>query len=693
MEKFFYQILITYTDGSQSVIPFNTSTTEVSDKYVSVKAGWSDMQGLQGHTLNITLQPIQRKQLRFFDVKVKLPEDIYNSDPLVFFSGYSTNDVADCVPLKARAYSATRDDILYKGNGRLVGAGFSTADRFFTYILLEDRWFLMRHSMENKCLKDEEYHLEEMFFCYPESTEVFFDTYTDLLALHYDIPELTVPTGWCSWSCYYKDVDQEKIERAHSELNRFYSQKRVNTLQIDDGWQSNGSFSGFWELDRVKFPDGLDGIANSLKKDGITFGLWLAPLLASRDSGFFTAHPEMKQTACQEVGEPDNSYMCGEDPVWTLDIGEQKTVEYICDVFRRCNKEYGAEYFKLDFMIFALIKLYNMMGSFVVYEEDYATAIYRRVIRAIRETVGDAFMLACGSPISESVGVFNGIRVTPDIIWGKIKMAPTAWELIKMCTCSIACRYFYNGKLFVNDPDGLVVRDFDQDDGFDVTYQEARTWATSVAMSGGSSLINEQMERIGGMRREFFSHILPPLGVAARPVDFFEQPQPSRLYIKNPDGSVIVALYNFSDKMADLELDLAEVGITGEAVCMRTWTKNVVGTVKGKLVCPDVIGHSAEVFTIMPIGKTPCFAFACCNIYGGAGIYSWEYKKNKLHVLANDRLSRCEDDKYYIYLPNDYELPEQREIIPLENGALVAMNAMCGVKEIFEFVKKPKNKK
>ena len=684
--NFFYQILITYIDGIQSVIPFEVGTKEVSDRYVRVLMDWNTIK--DGNTLNITLQGIEAKDLMYFDVKVRVPDDIYNNDPLVFISGYSTNDVAACSPLKNKPHNVTRDNILYKAGSQYAGAGYTTADRFFTYILLEDRWFLMRHSMENKCLKiGVDYNLEGMFFGYPKNADEFFETYTDFLVEHYDIPKLDIPTGWCSWSCYYKDVDEEKIVRAHNELNRYYSEKKVNTLQIDDGWQTNNSFSGFWEVDREKFPNGLKDISQELKKDGITFGLWLAPLLASKGSGFYTVHPEFKHTA-HRPWETEHSYSFGDDPVWPLDIGEQKTIDYICSVFRRCNQEYGAEYFKLDFMIFALLKLSNMVESFVIYEEDYATAIYRKAIKAIRDTVGDSFMLACGSPISESVGVFNAIRVTPDIIWGKLKIAPSAWDLIKMCTNSIACRYFYNGKVFTIDPDGLVVRDFDQDDGFDVTYQEARTWATSVAMSGGSSLINEQMERIGGARREFFSQILPPLGVAARPVDFFEQPQPSKLYIKNPDGSVIVALYNFSDKVEDLELDLAEVGITGDAVCMRTWTKNVVGMVKGKLVCKDVIGHSAEVFTIMPVGKEPRFAFACCNIYGGAGIYKWEYKKKKLRIMVSKKLSACSDDKYYIYLPSAYEVPQASEVINLDNGCLVAMNAVGGVTETFEFAKK-----
>lgn len=686
MNDLLIQFVVTYTDGCQSVLPLNAAT-ELCDRYV--RASFSHKEVGAAQELEVTLEAIEHKEIALIDLKVLLPDAIFSDDTQVFLSGYTTNDVAACHVLKDVAWSNTRDIILYKNsaNEQLFGAGFSTVDRFFTYIRLEHRWLILRHSMEDKKLNlHEKYRLEKMFLMFPESTDAFFDLYTDLLCASYPIGRLDVPTGWCSWSCYYSRVNQKNIQTANEELSHYFYQQKTNTVQIDDGWQSKGSFSGFWEPDQEKFPAPLSELSNQISREGRTFGLWLAPLLASQSSGFFEAHPEMQHTYHKE-NEPEHSYMWGEVPTYTLDIGKQHTMEHLRQVFERCNKEYGAQYFKLDFLMFSLHRLSDR-EQFIVYQEDYATAIYRRMMMLIRRTVGDSFMLACGAPISESVGIFNGIRITPDIIWGKSKQAPTAWELIKMCTNSIACRYFYNGKVFVNDPDGLVVRDFDYEDGFDVTYQEARTWATSVAMSGGSSLINEQMGAIGPMRREFFAQILPPLGVAARPVDFFELPQPSKLYIKNPDGSVIVALYNLTDKVADLELELADVGITGEAICMRTWSKDVVGVCKDKLVLRDIIGHSAEVLVLTPIQKEPVFAFAACNIYGGAGIYSWNYKQGKLSITTDQKLSCCSNNQYYIYLPNGYELPEGTVTATYAKGKLVQLQAVSGMTEIFECHKK-----
>lgn len=78
----------------------------------------------------------------------------------------------------------------------------------------------------------------------------------------------------------------KELERAH-ELG-------VDIVQIDDGWQkgvsansmrgSNGLWegfhdggSGFWDVDPVRFPNGLDPIIKKADEYGIGIGLWFAP--------------------------------------------------------------------------------------------------------------------------------------------------------------------------------------------------------------------------------------------------------------------------------------------------------------------------------------------------------------------------------------------------------------------------------
>ncbi len=99
--------------------------------------------------------------------------------------------------------------------------------------------------------------------------------------------------------------------------------------------------------------------------------------------GLFKEHPEWKKL----TRSGQNSYLCGEEKVYALNLDDQEVLEYISGVFRRAREEYGASYFKLDFMVFAIHSLFDR-EDVVIYDSDYSIAVYRRALRTIREAVG-----------------------------------------------------------------------------------------------------------------------------------------------------------------------------------------------------------------------------------------------------------------------------------------------------------------
>ena len=626
------------------------------------------------------------KALRYADWELFIPGEFLQGDVWVFYNGYTTNDPAAVASHQGLIGTNTRDIVLFNryGTDDVIGASFTSVDRFWTYIKVASDRVIMRHWMEDKPLKaGEEYCLERILLG-QGTVEEQLEEYAARMAERYARPKREIPTGWCSWSCYYKDVNEEKLFRANRELDTVYSDQKTNLVQIDDGWQQGNSFCGTWVEDRKKYPQGLAAVAEECRRSGRTFGLWLAPMIACEDSELFQAQPELKKVQHHE-GQPDEAYHFIDTSVFSLDLSREETLEHLRRVFERCSTEYRADYFKLDFLIFALHKLADR-EYMLSYEGDYVTAMYRNAMQTIRDTVGEeAFMLACGAPISESAGIFDAIRVTPDITWGKNKVNPKQWDLISMCTRSILYRYFYNNALFINDPDGLVVRDFDYDDGYDCTYQEARAWATSVAMSGGSVLINEQMEKIGPSRREMFEQLLPPLGIAARPVDFFELPQPSKAYIRLENGAVIAALYNWSNEIEDMALNLEKVGICGDAVVMRTWGKQICGLCRGEITVQGMMPHSAEVLYIAPICERPSFAFAECNLYGGAGLFDEKYEGEELCIAVSRALDSCKNRTYYIYVPQGFETEAGVCAMQTEQGTLLRLEATPGYTEQIRF--------
>lgn len=669
--KYNLNIVFTYSDGRVSLLPVESGAGvhRISDVLTDAELTGREINGVCEYTL--LLKGICEKQLKYADVLVR--SAAISDSAKIYNAGFTTNCAA-CISRYPDMHGQISAGPLLINGDFILGAALTSADRFFSYFKVMPGELIIRHSMEDKPLyQGNEYRLERFILGTPGSAEDFIEAYTDIAAARYNITREflrggfdPVPAGYCSWSCYYTLVDEEKLFRAERTLMEKYGRYSPSLVQIDDGWQIKHNFSGYWTADDKKFPGGLKKLADKCEKDGMRFGLWLAPLLAAECTGFWEEFPHWKKAAKSGT----NPYLCAQEKVYTLKLDDPGVLEYLASVFRRAREEYGAGYFKLDFMVFALHSLFDR-EDFVIYDSDYSIAVYRRALQVIRDAVGpDAFLLACGAPLLAGAGIFNGIRISPDITWGKNKNHPTQWELIRMCSVSCAMRWFYHDKLFINDPDGLVVRDFDFNDNYDVTYNEARFWATAVALSGGSSLINEQIEKLGPARSALYSEILPPLGIAARPADFFEHPWPSRVFIPLKDGARLWGIYNYSDVIEDMELKLE-----GKQLIYNCWGHSVLG-VRDSVTLKDMMPHSAEVLYSCPLPETAAAVFSDCNLFAGADLFAGQFEGDRLIIDISEKLMACPRRGIYVYLPvNVSIIQEAEECASGDWGRLVRIEA------------------
>ncbi len=647
MQNYTLTLILRYTNGRISGLPIHCGpgNQAVSDGLLKVELESAERAGALEYSMS--LSALEEIELRELDILVH--SGVLQADADAYNPGFTTNCAACANKYSAMHGLISAGPLIVRNGEELLGAALVSADRFYSYFKIMPGEIILRHSMEDKRVyKNQSYVLERFIIGAPATAEEFLETYTGIVSRNYNItPEFLkngfepVPTGYCSWSCYYTLVDEEKLFRAERELVKEYGQYAPSLLQIDDGWQVKHNFSGYWTVDEKKFPQGLRPLSEKCAQDGIRFGLWLAPLLAADCTGFFEEHPGWKKKTRSGI----NSYLCNQEKVYTLNLDDEAVLKHIAEVFRRAKEEYGASYFKLDFMVFAIHSLYDR-EDVVIYDSDYSIAVYRKALRVIREAVGpESFLLACGAPLLAGAGIFNGIRVTPDITWGKNKAHPSQWELIRMCAVSCAMRWFYHGKLFINDPDGLVVRDFDYDDNYDVTYNEARFWATAVALSGGSSLINEQIEKLGPARRALYSEIMPPLGQAAQPVDFFEQPWPARVFIPLSEGSRLWGAYNYAESLADMRLEFGR-----ESLIYDCWKHKFLGCGDGWEL-ENMMPHSAEVVYSCAVPEEACAVFSDCNIYAGAGLFESRREGEFLEIRVKKEFMACPRHGIYIYLP------------------------------------------
>lgn len=628
------------TEGQKVIFPDGTA---------SENADFTLLTQVSEGIYTIILTPKQSGlRLTALTCEVKLPIPLTDPKNLLFYDNSAhTNDITGVFPYvgnETRKFSelAVLKDI---ETGACALCGLLTAHRFWSSMTLCHRdgdpnlSMTLRFELEGRPLNQGEDYVMERFYVAGglNNENALLETYADNVAmLNNAVPNGSLPTGWCSWSCYYGAVNEEKIRRAADGQVAYAKSGHPNLIQIDDGWQRCGSFCGEWVADPVKFPSGLEATSRYVTERGMTFGLWLAPCMLDDQSEYYS---DLQDIALKETTMGDHYH--------PFDLGNPRYLDHLRKTFRRMVDEYNARYFKLDF-IAAAVSYFNGQGTFVTFKDGFCIELLRRALMTIRETVGDdVFLLSCGAQTLLGAGILNGARMSCDIIWGKNKNNPSYWKIMKDCLKTVSHRYFYHRRVYVNDPDGLVLRDIDIGDGFNCTYSEAELWAIAVAMSGGSVLSNDELEKLSPGRRRLYTRLLPPLDIPGRPVDYFEQPEPTAYILDYSADTKFLALYNLGDTMADISFDLKKIGMEGALV---------VNCIKGKAIgfcdcvtIENVNPHGGVMLLLQKPVDTPTFAFSDANVYGGLNLIRCRFEEN-LPVV--ERPEGYEDAKVYVLWPD-----------------------------------------
>ena len=581
------------------------------------------------------------------EVSFPLPARLLDPVESLYFYDDSahTNDVSGVFTYADRVRCEIAQLAVFKNlsNRETLLCGLCTMHRFWSVMFLRDHTVIFRFELEGRELAVGEDYVMERFMMAegsPDGETALMETYANAVAdLNHCVPTGELPVGWCSWSCFYGDVNEDRISTAADMQIMYASEGKPNLIQIDDGWQRSGSFCGEWITDEKKFPTGMTATSEHVRNLGMTFGLWLAPLLLDDQSEYYEdlKHLSMPDITLGEHYHPFN-------------LGDPAYHDHLRKTFRRMVDEFGATYFKLDFLA-AAVRYFNGKGHFVKFPDGYCIEVQRKALQVIRETVGDdVFLLSCGAQTLLGAGIFNGARMSCDIIWGKNKAHPTYWQIMQNCLHTVGWRYFYHRKVYVNDPDGLVLRDWDRGDGFNCTWSEAQLWTVAIAMSGGSVLSNDELEKLSEPRRSLYTSCLPPLDIPCRPVDVFERPAPTAYILEVDENTKFLALYHFGDTMTDLDFDLDRVGMKG-ALVADCLTRTFLGF-KDAIHVENANPHSAAMFLLRKPAAEPAFVGSDANIYMGINLFSSVYEEGKLTVI---RPETHQDAKVYTLWPEGSE--------------------------------------
>jgi len=171
-----------------------------------------------------------------------------------------------------------------------------------------------------------------------------------------------------SWEATYFDVN----EQAQVQLIEKAAQIGVELFVMDDGWfgQRSDDHAGLgdWQVNAVKFPNGLAPLTQKLKSYGMRFGLWIEPEMVNHDSELYRAHPDwVYHYASRPVMEGRYQYM--------LDLTRQDVQDYIIGEIDQLLTENDISYIKWD-----MNRGMSEVASAVLDRSEFKSIWYRHTI-------------------------------------------------------------------------------------------------------------------------------------------------------------------------------------------------------------------------------------------------------------------------------------------------------------------------
>ena len=304
--------------------------------------------------------------------------------------------------------------------------------------------------------------------------------------------------GWCSWYHYFHAITEDALRANLKSLEAMRAEFPLDVVQLDDGFQAA---LGDWDITNAKFPSGLKKIAGEIRDAGFKAGIWTAPFLAARDSRVMSHHPDWFIMHA-ESGEPVRA---GYNPNWSasddkcayaLDPSNPAFRAHLRQLFAKLTRDFGYSYLKLDF-------LYAAAAPGKRHDQNLTRGeTLRQGLEAIREGAGDdAFILGCGCPLGQAVGVVDGMRIGPDVspFWGSTASGAGDPSTVYALDAIIA-RSFMHRRLWLNDPDCLMLRARKTR----LTADERAALAATIVASGGMLLISDDMSLLDAKAGKLF---------------------------------------------------------------------------------------------------------------------------------------------------------------------------------------------
>jgi alpha-galactosidase len=412
-----------------------------------------------------------------------------------------------------------------------------------------------------------------------------------------------VPSGWCSWYYYFGGVSEQAVLENLEFLHAHRHELPLEYIQVDDGYQAD---IGDWTTTNDKFPHSLAWLAERIHQRGFKAGLWLAPFLGASTSALYREHPEWMVR--DGDGRPVVAIRNWGEECYALDCTHPGAQAWLRRLAKTLVGQWRFDYLKLDF-------IYAGAVEGVRYDRQATRAqAYRRGLEAIRRGASDAFILGCGAPLGPSIGLVNAQRIGPDVApyWRlsgelvppevtavnrqPVESLPACENAIR----NVLTRLWTHDRLWLNDPDCLLVRDSETA----LSLDEVRSLATAIALSGGMVVLSDAMPKLPPERRQIASLLLPPYGQSAVALDLFERSLPRflQLAIERPfQRWWLLGVFQWEDEPSEVTVSLPAEPVH----VFDLWQDRYFGVHQDELRFPGMPPHSAKLLSLRPVTNHP----------------------------------------------------------------------------------------
>ncbi|HET7009260.1 MAG TPA: glycoside hydrolase family 36 protein [Anaerolineales bacterium] len=487
-------------------------------------------------------------------------------------------------------------------------------------------------------------------------------------------------TGWCSWYRLYRHIDEAGIRTNLAWLRDHRDHVPLDLVLVDDGYERK---VGDWYPPWPRFPEGPEGLAERIRRDGFTPGLWIAPFVAERASKLVADHPEW--ILQRGDGRPVEAGLVGGNTPYALDATHPGVLDHVASLAREAVKAWGFGALKLDFLYAAALQ-----GRRAEPRLTRAQA-FRAALMRVRAAVGDdGWLIGCGCPFGPAIGIVDSMRISPDVAphWHPhhrgvhvIMHAEATVPAVRNSLRNAVNLAPLDRRWWVNDPDCVLLqpepsgwgeaapvpgdasfRPFDAwrlpravTQRLGLAAHEVRTLLTVDALAGGSIIDSDHMPEVEHLRIDWLARMLPPLTGRPTVLDWFDTAYPSFIIVplKGAAGDWrLVCMINWADRPRRLRLPLGHPALPradGGYHGVDFWNERALVLEGDVLESPVLAPHGVFLACLRRELRVPTWLGDTLHVSMGLAVRGMRVGRNALE--ADLSLPRRAEGKVWLVLP------------------------------------------